>query len=222
MARPKLVTDREALAAAARVIGRRGPVDFTIREVAQEAGLAPATIMQRFRTKRGLLLALEVGSRETLAEAFDAAEREADSPAEAIVLALTRCAAVFRSSGEMANHLAFLAVGLNDPELARHSRAYFALFRARLKALLAKAQRQGDIGPSVDLDEQTMLLEVAYNGALTTWAIEREGPLPELLGAALRAGLPLGGRQGRGARGKARERTVATDARSLRATDPDP
>ena len=36
-----------------RVMQRRSPVDLTLADVAREAGVVPATLIQRFGTKRG-------------------------------------------------------------------------------------------------------------------------------------------------------------------------
>ncbi|WP_370103536.1 helix-turn-helix domain-containing protein [Streptacidiphilus sp. MAP12-20] len=50
--------DSAILAAAVRVMGRTGPVRLTPALIAEEVGLVPGTLMQRFGSKRGLLLAL--------------------------------------------------------------------------------------------------------------------------------------------------------------------
>ena len=47
--------DAAILRAAAEVIGRTGPARFTLAAVASEVGLVPATLVQRFGSKRGLL-----------------------------------------------------------------------------------------------------------------------------------------------------------------------
>ena len=67
MGRPRTKSDAAVLEAAAVVFGRTGP-SFTLADVAKEAGLAPATLVQRFGSKRGLLLALS----KTAAEGADA------------------------------------------------------------------------------------------------------------------------------------------------------
>ena len=56
--RPRGMEDAAILRAAAEVIGRTGPARFTLAAVASEIGLVPATLVQRFGSKRGLLLAL--------------------------------------------------------------------------------------------------------------------------------------------------------------------
>ena len=55
--RPRETTDEEILAATGRVMQRLGPAQITLAEVAKAAGVVPATLIQRFGTKRGLLLA---------------------------------------------------------------------------------------------------------------------------------------------------------------------
>src|SRR5256884_9252698 len=56
--RPREPSDEEIVAAAARAMQRYGPTQLTLAHVAREAGVVPATLIQRFGTKRGLLLAV--------------------------------------------------------------------------------------------------------------------------------------------------------------------
>ena len=56
--RPRGVDDAVILRAAVEVIGRVGPAKLTLAAVADEVGLVPGTLVQRFGSKRGLLLAL--------------------------------------------------------------------------------------------------------------------------------------------------------------------
>src|SRR5258708_36861072 len=56
--RPRQTSDEAILMATMRVMQRRSPVDLTLADVAKEAGVVPATLIQRFGTKRGLLLAV--------------------------------------------------------------------------------------------------------------------------------------------------------------------
>ncbi|MDP8981022.1 MAG: TetR/AcrR family transcriptional regulator, partial [Acidobacteriota bacterium] len=58
MGRRKLTPDTDVLTATMRVVNRVGPGRLTLADVAAEAGLAPATLLQRFGSKRGLLLAV--------------------------------------------------------------------------------------------------------------------------------------------------------------------
>src|SRR5262249_26019001 len=56
--RPRETTDAAILEATARAMSRVGPARLTLAHVAKDLGIAPATLIQRFGSKRGLLLAL--------------------------------------------------------------------------------------------------------------------------------------------------------------------
>src|SRR5262245_56235614 len=56
--RPRKATDDEVFAAATRVMARCGPADLTLAMIAGEAGLTAGALVQRFGSKRALLLTL--------------------------------------------------------------------------------------------------------------------------------------------------------------------
>ena len=56
--RPRTTTDAAILIATHRAVTRVGPMRLTLADVAREAGFSPATLVQRFGSKRQLLLAL--------------------------------------------------------------------------------------------------------------------------------------------------------------------
>ena len=56
--RARKASDEEVFAAAARAMSRRGPAQLTLGEIAADVGLTPAALVQRFGSKRKLLLAL--------------------------------------------------------------------------------------------------------------------------------------------------------------------
>src|SRR5689334_25246237 len=56
--RPRETSDEEILAATSRAMQKHSPSQLTLAHVAKEAGVVPATLIQRFGTKRNLLLTL--------------------------------------------------------------------------------------------------------------------------------------------------------------------
>ena len=56
--RPRKVTDNQLFAATHAVMSRVGPRDVTLAAIAKEAGVTAAVLVQRFGSKRALLLAL--------------------------------------------------------------------------------------------------------------------------------------------------------------------
>src|SRR6516162_927761 len=114
-ARPRTATDGELLAAAARAVSRVGPSRLTLAHVAAEAGVAPATLVQRFGSKRGLLLAFAKLGTEAMRQEY-AATRAHASPLAALFAWADCMARMAPTPAELANHLAFLQIDLTDPD----------------------------------------------------------------------------------------------------------
>src|SRR5271167_4930999 len=89
--RPRETSDEEILAATGRVMQRLGPTQITLADVAKEAGVVPATLIQRFGTKRGLLLAMCRTAPETVTQQFAKARAKYGSPLEALIELYADC-----------------------------------------------------------------------------------------------------------------------------------
>jgi AcrR family transcriptional regulator len=179
--RPRTVADEEILAATARAISRVGPARLTLGDVAGEAGLAPATLMQRFGSKRNLLLAFAATASAGVEEAFARSRAAHPSPLAALLADPLDAAGVMTSAGALAHHLAFLQLELADPEFHAHALAHARAVRAQTRRLLDDAVAAGELVPC-DTARLADAVQVAYNGALITWAVFRRGRL----GPALR------------------------------------
>jgi AcrR family transcriptional regulator len=89
--RPRETTDKEILAATGRVMQRLGPAQITLADVAKEAGVVPATLIQRFGTKRGLLLATCRTAPDMVPRQFAEARAKYPSPLAALVEIYADC-----------------------------------------------------------------------------------------------------------------------------------
>ncbi|MGI5169609.1 TetR/AcrR family transcriptional regulator [Spirillospora sp. CA-253888] len=181
MARPRTTSDEAILSAAARAVGRHGITGLTLAAVAKEAGLSPATLVQRFGSKRGLLLALAAQGAAATDEPFRRARRELSSPLEVLRSALTRLASDVRTPEEMANNLGFLQLDLTDPDFRHHARESARRMHREIAALLAEALSAGELAPDVDAEALARAVQVAYNGALLLWSLTGESGLEESL-----------------------------------------
>lgn len=56
MSRPKIISDDDILAFAFPIISREGFESFTLEQISEVTGLAPATLIRRFKTKKDLAL----------------------------------------------------------------------------------------------------------------------------------------------------------------------
>ena len=175
--RPRTATDADLLLATHRAVSRVGPSRLTLADVAAEAGVAPATLVQRFGSKRGLLLALVQQGSSGVADEM-AAIRAHPSPLAGLRAFADCMAGMAPTPEELANHLAFLTTDLTDPDFHRHALEQARAFQAELKALLEAAVAASELTPC-DTDRLARLVQEMLHGALVAWAIYREGTARE-------------------------------------------
>jgi len=190
MGRPRTTTDDEILDAAARVVTRSGPARLTLAGVAGEAGLAAATLVQRFGSKRGLLLALAGRGAAGVAGPFEAAAAAHRSPLQALRAALEAMAAFASTPEELANHLALFEMDLRDPDFHRLALGHAAAMLDRARSLLDAAVAAGELEPC-DTARLARAVQVTFNGSLLTWAVHRQGRVQEWVADDMAFLLPL-------------------------------
>ena len=186
--RPKATSDADLLAATYRVVSRLGP-NLTLGDVAKEAGVSPATLVQRFGSKRGLLLAFAASGPEGLASEFHRI-RAAHRSALGAVYGVADCMAAMAVSPQtLSNSLAFLQMDLVDPDFHKHALAHSKAMHAEIKRLLDDAVTEGSL-QRCDTGRLARAVQGLIGGSLLQWAIDREGKsatrLSEDLDALLR------------------------------------
>jgi AcrR family transcriptional regulator len=192
--RPRGTEDAAILRAAAEVIGRTGPARFTLAAVATEVGLVPATLVQRFGSKRGLLLALarqsaadaDAGAAAVAGQTRQAREQHGSALAALTALAVGRLAPM-TTPERFANHLAFLCLDLTDPELYEPALAVHEAHGRAIAALLEEAVDTGELRAGAKAGPLTRSIQSAIAGAGLTWALDREGALPDRVAAEIAA-----------------------------------
>jgi AcrR family transcriptional regulator len=176
--RPRTVEDGVIADAVFDLVGRIGPGRLTLARVAAEVGLSPATLVQRFGSKRGLLLAAARHGEATAGDAFARAAGRA--PLDTLIDGLCGMTAWVSTPETLANHLAFLEIDLSDPEFHALALRGARRLRERLERLLDEAVEAGELRPC-DTARLASAIQSTYNGALITWAIHREGPVDDWL-----------------------------------------
>lgn len=180
MSRRKTTPDAAVLTATLRVINRIGPARLTLADVAQEAGLAPATLLQRFGSKRGLLLAVAEQSMAGLDDCFARVRAAHASPLAALMASFEEVTRMCETPEALANNLAFLEIDLTDPDFhalaLRSSRSTLAGYRA----LLDEAVAEREIVPC-DTKRLARALSAMCCGSMLNWAILREGTVVQWL-----------------------------------------
>lgn len=183
--RPRGIDDAAILRATVDVIGRVGPVGLTLAAVATEVGLVPGTLVQRFGSKRGLLLALAEQGEKQAEALLGRVRAEHDSPLAALAALIVAPARSMATPETFANHLAFLCIDLTDPEFRPHA---LAIHRARgrdVETLLTESLLAGDLRPGTDVAALAGSIQAVAAGAGLVWALDRQGSLGQRLRQAL-------------------------------------
>jgi AcrR family transcriptional regulator len=184
MPRTKNVSDEAVLAGVLRLVQRIGPDGFTLAAAGAEVGLSASTLVQRFGSKRSLLLAADRWAVERWVDGMD--EVPADGPAlDRLVAGLVHTVDAETTAEEMANSVSLLQIGLADSEFHRSTRSGAVRLRAKAVERLDEATANGELRPGIDTTALAELVEVTYHGAMISWAIHRDGPLLTSVSARL-------------------------------------
>ena len=176
MPRTRTISDAKILAATARVISCVGPTRLTLADVGAEVGLSPATLLQRFGSKRGLLIALVEQGVAAVDQCFVEVRTASSNALSAAIGAASDLAEHVRTPEELANSLAFFQIDLTDPEFHRLALEHSRRVRAGYRSLLDDAVTEGHL-VHCDTAALASALQAVAAGSLLNWAIHRDGPV---------------------------------------------
>lgn len=187
--RPRRVDDSALLESAVKVMGRTGPAALTLALVATEAGVVPATLVQRFKNKRGLMVALSQAHAEQAAERYRLAARHSLHPLDALSELVVGEWDPTTTPQVFANHLAFLCADLVDEELRAITLATQQAQDRAAHGLLDSAAAAGALATGTDTSALTTTVQSAVAGAGLMWAMDRQGTLAARLHCTLERAL---------------------------------
>ncbi len=174
--RPRVNSDVQILQAAFRAIARLGPAKLTLADVAGEAGVSPASLVQRFGSKRALLLAAAADAAGGHVYILHSLRAKHRLPRRAL-LGLAECMTMLGETPEQIAHsLAFLQIDLVDPEFLQHARNGSLGFHAGIRALVRDAVAAGELRPCDD-NRLARAIQATLNGSILDWAIHRRGSM---------------------------------------------
>jgi AcrR family transcriptional regulator len=187
--RRRKAEDADVFAAVVRVMHRRGPAELTLREIAAEAGVTAGALVQRFGSKRAMLLAHARYVAATGDVGVTEPRPRTSSPLEALRSVTGAYAQLANSPRAAVRNLAYLHNDLADPALRRH------LLRLSQAARVWYAQQLGDAVAAAELRADTDIqrlarsIEVTLRGSFLSWALYREGLAADWLREDLEATL---------------------------------
>ena len=177
MPRPRTISDEAILDAVLALAHRVGPARVTFAGAAEEAGLSAATLVQRFGTKRELLLAADKRGIDLWVGALD--RSTGASPLGRVIEGLVLAVDPDTTPEQMANSVAMLQLDLADPDFHTETLRGARAVRARLARDLSAALEAGELCSGTDVAMLAKLVETTYHGAMIGWAIHREGALAD-------------------------------------------
>lgn len=176
--RPRTVDDYTILEAATRVMSRIGPERLTLADVGAEAGLSAATLVQRFGSKRNLMLSILRHACQAVDTRFTAAMESNESPLESLFLAAMDRVGPEEGPVTVANRLAFFLASLDDPEFHALALDNSDTAIAGYIELLGRAIEAGELSDTIaDKESFARTIHAMTYGSLIVWSIRRQGSL---------------------------------------------
>jgi len=173
--RPRKATDDEVFAAAARLMARVGPTQLTLVDIAAEVELTAGALVQRFGSKRGLLLAFSARTAASTGQFFASLRAEHPSPLAALRGYADCFARMAESPAAVARNLSYLQLDLTDAGFRKHVMVQARATRVGLRSLITAAVAAGELLPAAKPDRLARTVEALLSGSLMAWAFYRKG-----------------------------------------------
>ena len=216
--RPRQASDEDMLKATFRTITRLGPARLTLADVAREAGVSAPAVIQRFGSKRALLLAAAADAATGSDYIFPGLRAKHRSPVAAL-LGLAECMTLMGSTPQdVANTLTFVRHDLTDGDFHRHAAIGSQRMHEGITALVAEAVTAGELR-RCHAGRLAWALLATMNGSLLNWTVHREGTLAAWIRRDLKVvldGYAQAGRRGNVAKKKRAGRLATVNAASRR------
>jgi AcrR family transcriptional regulator len=187
--RRRKAEDADVFAALVRVMQRRGPAELTLREIAAEAGVTAGALVQRFGSKRAMLLAHARHAAATGDVGVAVPRPPTPSPLAALRTVTAVHAHLAASPRAALRNLAYLQNDLADPILHRHLLRMSKAARAHYQTLVAAAVAAGELRADTDARALARSIEVTLGGSFLNWTVYREGAAADWLREDLEATL---------------------------------
>jgi AcrR family transcriptional regulator len=185
--RPRKVSDEEVFAAAYRAMNRLSPGELTLAEIAVEAGVTAGALVQRFGSKRELLLALSAGAAAATGDMIEGLRATHPAPLDAL-RAYAACLAQLAGTPEaLGRSLAYLQIDITDAAFRRHLLVQARATRASITRLLEEAHARGELTTDTDVPRLARAVETTLSGSMLTFAVYQEGTAAEWMSVDIEA-----------------------------------
>lgn len=164
-----------------------GPRELTLAAIAKEAGVTAAVLVQRFGSKRSLLLALFEEVADGAGQFMATLAKQHASPLDALFAYADCMAGMAASPAALARNLAYLQIDLTDPDFRKHLVRQARAMRAALRRLVQAAVQAGELARNVQLPQLARTIETTLSGSMLTWGFYQQGTAARWIRADLNA-----------------------------------
>ena len=161
--------------AAERAMSRLGPGELTLAEIATEAGVTAGLLVQRFGSKRELLLALSRQFSGGAVEMFAELRKGHRSPLAALRAYSDCMAHLAANPAAFARNFAYLQIDLTDPDFRKPLAIHAAAARLELQKLIKEAVAAKELSPDTNAKQLARTIEAVVGGSMLSWAYYQEG-----------------------------------------------
>jgi AcrR family transcriptional regulator len=173
--RPRKASDDYIFKAAYAVMQRLGPGELTLAEIAAEAGVTAGALVQRFGSKRDLLLKLSESFAGGTAAMFGQLRASHRSPL-AVIRAYADCmAGMAATPAALIRNLAYLQIDLTDEDFRRNMASSARATRDELQKLIRESIDAKELTTRVNARQLARTIEAVIGGSMLAWAYYQEG-----------------------------------------------
>ena len=173
--RPRKVSDEDVFNAAYQVMQRVGPGELTLADIAEEAGVTAGALVQRFGSKRDLLLRLSERYSDGTGEMFAALRREHRSPLATLRAYADCMAGMAASPAALMRNLSYLQIDLTDEDFRKNLERSARATRDELQNLVRDAIAAKELVPGTNAKQLARTIEAVIGGSMLGWAHHQEG-----------------------------------------------
>lgn len=150
---------------------------FTLQSVAVRAGVSAATLIKRFGSKHGLLVAIDQRWADGIEASYARITDTHTDPLERLRAGALWGFDDMDDPTRMTNLTTSLAADLADPTLRDLLAAGWGAMRAQLRVLAAEAIDAGQLPSAPSADQVARILFALGEGTRLSWAVSPDGSL---------------------------------------------
>ena len=169
--RSTVVRKKQIIAAARKLIVKKGSEHLTVRAIAKEVNITEAAVYRHFKNKKEILSFLLSHIMAAMMDEIDRALSDSTPSLEILHGILVNHLSRIEQARGMSFQIIAEVISFGDRGLNREVYESINVYIEKLKDLITEGVRGGFIRDDVDLDSSAMLLFSMIQGMVNVWAL---------------------------------------------------